>query len=58
MSKISVEREGHVLLIGMNRPEKRNALDLDMYWKLAAAYGELQQRVFIRKSAGAMPCCT
>ncbi|MEA1961616.1 MAG: crotonase/enoyl-CoA hydratase family protein [Bacillota bacterium] len=39
--KVSVDRQGHVLLIGMNRPDKRNALDLDMYWELAAAYGEL-----------------
>jgi len=23
---VTVERQGHVLLIGMNRPEKRNAL--------------------------------
>jgi len=30
---VSVEKDGHVLLIGMNRPEKRNALSLDMYWE-------------------------
>lgn len=46
--KVSVEREGHVLLIGMNRPEKRNALDLDMYWELAAAYGELHNNPELR----------
>ncbi|MGI5880466.1 MAG: crotonase/enoyl-CoA hydratase family protein [Syntrophomonadaceae bacterium] len=38
---VSVEKDGHVLLIGMNRPEKRNALSLDMYWEVAAAYGQL-----------------
>lgn len=45
MSKdlVTVERQGHVLLIGMNRPEKRNALTLDMYWELAKAYGQLDQ---------------
>ena len=45
MSKdlVTGERQGHVLLIGLNRPEKRNALSLDMYWQLAKAYGELHQ---------------
>jgi enoyl-CoA hydratase/carnithine racemase len=28
--KVTVEREGQVLLIGVNRPEKRNAWDLDI----------------------------
>jgi enoyl-CoA hydratase/carnithine racemase len=42
-SKISVERRGHVLLIGINRPEKRNAFDLDMYRDLARSYGELHR---------------
>lgn len=39
--KITVEKKGHILLIGLNRPEKRNAFDLDMYWDLAKAYGTL-----------------
>lgn len=47
-NKISVEKEGYILLIGMNRPEKRNALDLDMYWELAAAYGELHNNPELR----------
>lgn len=46
--KVSVEREGHVLLIGMNRPQKRNALDMDMFWELAAAYGELHHNPELR----------
>jgi enoyl-CoA hydratase/carnithine racemase len=41
MSKVTVEREGHVLLIGINRPEKRNAFDLETIDALAAAYEEL-----------------
>jgi enoyl-CoA hydratase len=36
--RITVERDGHVLLIGVNRPEKRNAFDLAAIEELAAAY--------------------
>lgn len=39
--KIIVERRGHILLMGFNRPEKRNAFDVDMYLRLATAFGEL-----------------
>lgn len=39
----TVERDGHVLLMGFNRPEKRNAFDVDTYRALAAAYGELDR---------------
>lgn len=46
--KISVERDGHLLLIGLNRTEKRNALDLDMFWELAEAYGELNNNPDLR----------
>jgi enoyl-CoA hydratase/carnithine racemase len=41
MSALDVKTEGHVLLMGLNRPEKRNAFDLDMYRELSAAYGRL-----------------
>ena len=41
MSKITVEEKGHVLLIGINRPDKMNAFDLDMYMQLAEALGKL-----------------
>ena len=41
MDKISVEEKGHVLLIGINRPGKMNAFDLDMYMQLAEALGKL-----------------
>ena len=41
--RITVERDGHVLLIGFNRPDKRNAADLRMLQELALAYGELER---------------
>lgn len=39
--KIRVDAKGHTLLIGLNRPEKRNAIDSDMIRGLAAAYTRL-----------------
>jgi enoyl-CoA hydratase/carnithine racemase len=39
--RISVELDRHVLLIGLNRAEKRNAFDLAMIEQLAAAYERL-----------------
>jgi enoyl-CoA hydratase/carnithine racemase len=39
---VHVERRGPVLMIGLNRPEKRNAFDLAMIDQLAAAYHELE----------------
>ena len=38
---VTVERNGHVLLIGVNRPEKRNAFNLDTIEQFAAAYQRL-----------------
>jgi enoyl-CoA hydratase len=43
ISRISVQREGHVLLIGINRPEKRNAFDVQMLEDLAGAYTKLAE---------------
>lgn len=40
-SRITVERQGHVLMIGVNRPEKRNAFDIEMLEDLGAAYETL-----------------
>jgi enoyl-CoA hydratase/carnithine racemase len=40
---ITVERENHVLLIGVNRPEKRNAFDVAMLEELGAAYERLAE---------------
>jgi len=42
-ARITTERDGHVLLIGLNRPEKRNAADYRMLRELATAYGELDR---------------
>jgi enoyl-CoA hydratase len=41
--RVTVERDGHVLKIGLNRVEKRNAADLRMLRELALAYGELER---------------
>ena len=42
MSKrMTVERDGNVLMIGINRPEKRNAFDPESLDALAAAYEQL-----------------
>src|SRR5437660_12115851 len=39
---VTVERRGHVLLMGLNRPAKRNAFNLAMLDQLAAAYYDLE----------------
>lgn len=41
--RITIERDGHVLLIGLNRPDKRNAADYQLLQELALAYGELER---------------
>lgn len=41
--KVTVERQGHVLLMGLDRAAKRNAFDVAMFQGLAAAYGELER---------------
>jgi enoyl-CoA hydratase/carnithine racemase len=38
---VVTERRGHVLLIGLNRPDKLNAFDADLIRRLSAAYTEL-----------------
>lgn len=40
-TRVTVERDGAVLLIGVNRPEKRNAFDLATITALAEAYQQL-----------------
>jgi enoyl-CoA hydratase/carnithine racemase len=47
-SALIVEARGHVLTIGLNRPERRNAFDLDMFFDLARAYGELDRNPELR----------
>lgn len=39
---VTIERRGHVLLAGLNRPAKRNAFNLAMMHQLALAYGEIE----------------
>src|ERR1700752_4839144 len=39
---VKVERQGPVLLMGLNRPAKRNAFNLAMIDQLAAAYHDLE----------------
>ncbi len=46
--KISVEQRGQVLLIGLNRPAKRNAFDVQMIEELAAAYTRLEDDESVR----------
>ena len=41
-SRITVDRDGHVLLIGLNRADKRNAADFPMLQELSLAYAELE----------------
>ncbi len=41
MTRITLETQGHVLLIGLNRPEKLNAADEQMLHELSLAYGQL-----------------
>ena len=40
---LTVQAEEHVLLMGLNRPAKRNAFDLQMFGELGQALGQLQQ---------------
>lgn len=46
--RISTERRGHVLLVGIDRPEKRNAFSPEMYEALGLAYGELDRDADLR----------
>ena len=51
-SRITLEREGAVLLIGLNRPDKRNAADFAMLQQLAIAYAELENDPDLRAVPG------
>ena len=39
---ITTEHDQHVLLIGLNRPHKRNAFNLEMLAELSRAYAQLE----------------
>jgi enoyl-CoA hydratase len=41
--RVRVERRGHLLLMGLDRPAKRNAADMRMLRELASAYGLLDR---------------
>ena len=45
---VTIERRGHVLLMGLNRPAKRNAFNLALIDQLAGAYYELENDDAIR----------
>ena len=45
---IHVERRGHVLLMGLDRPEKYNGLTPEMFSRLADAYTELDEDAELR----------
>jgi len=47
-TRVTVDRDGHVLLIGFNRPEKRNAADMQLLEELSLAYGELERDPSLR----------
>jgi len=47
-SRVTVDRDGHVLLIGFNRAEKRNAADMQLLEELSLAYGELERDPSLR----------
>jgi enoyl-CoA hydratase len=42
LDTVSLERDGHVLVIGLNRPEKRNAFNRAMLADLSRAYAVLE----------------
>jgi enoyl-CoA hydratase/carnithine racemase len=46
--RITRETRGHVLLIGLNRPAKKNAFDLPMLAGLAEAFAELDRSAELR----------
>lgn len=47
-TKITTEKRGHILLIGLNRPAKRNAFDVEMLNQLSLAYAELEDDPDVR----------
>lgn len=47
-SRITVETRNNIFLMGLNRPEKRNAFDLEMYSELGQAYAELHSNADLR----------
>ncbi len=48
LETVSLERDGHVLAIGLNRPDKRNAFNLAMLADLSRAYALLESDETLR----------
>lgn len=46
LETVTLEQDGHVLLIGLNRPDKRNAFNRTMLAELSRAYGLLESGAF------------
>jgi enoyl-CoA hydratase len=46
--KVTTERRGHVLLIGLDRASKRNAFDVPMFHAVGRAYMELERDAELR----------
>ena len=47
-TRVTTEIRDHILLIGLNRPEKLNAADLQMLHELSLAYGQLDSNPTLR----------
>jgi enoyl-CoA hydratase len=47
--RINCEARGHVLLIGIDRPEKRNGFTPKLFAELAAAYTRLESTHELRR---------
>jgi enoyl-CoA hydratase len=47
-NRVTVEADGPVLVIGLNRADKRNAADFRMLTELASAYGRLEREPELR----------
>ncbi|WP_057914728.1 crotonase/enoyl-CoA hydratase family protein [Peribacillus muralis] len=43
VNTVTLERKGHILLIGLNRPEQNNLFNEDLIFDLAAGLGELER---------------
>src|ERR1700759_3326019 len=48
LETVTLERDGHILLIGLNRPDKRNAFNQAMLTDLSRAYGLLESDASVR----------
>jgi enoyl-CoA hydratase len=48
IGQVSLERRGHVLVVGLDRAAKRNAFDLALWDGLCRAYGELERDAELR----------